>query len=157
VTRPKGELISQKSGRCSTFLSQPHRQPLLFDAKISLDRQKQPPYTLTPRKQCLIQKGTRRISREIPGSAAFAMHCKGLELGGYECRGFYGQALQLVLNPKGGNHHGIGLPARMEEDGTNRQMKRKGNLLKKDRLGRIWDLQTGMPEESLLRDLGIEP
>jgi len=36
VTRPKGELISQKSGRCSTFLSQPHRQPLLFDAKYPL-------------------------------------------------------------------------------------------------------------------------
>jgi len=33
ITRLKGELISQKSGRRSTFLSQPQRQPLLIDAK----------------------------------------------------------------------------------------------------------------------------
>jgi hypothetical protein len=36
VTRPNDELISQKSSRCSTFRPQPHRQPLLFDAQISL-------------------------------------------------------------------------------------------------------------------------
>jgi aldehyde:ferredoxin oxidoreductase len=83
-------------------------------------------------------EGTRRLSREIPGSSAFAMHCKGLEIGGYECRGFYGQALQFALNPKGGDHHGIGMPARMEAaDGTNRQIKGKGNALKKDGLTRI--------------------
>jgi hypothetical protein len=45
VTRPKGELISQKSGHRSIFITQLHRQPLLFDAGISIDKQKQPPYT----------------------------------------------------------------------------------------------------------------
>jgi aldehyde:ferredoxin oxidoreductase len=66
------------------------------------------------------------------------MHCKGLEIGGYECRGFFGQALQFALNPKGGDHHGIGMPARLEAaDGTNRQIKGKGNALKKDGLERI--------------------
>jgi hypothetical protein len=39
----KGELISQKSGRCSTFRSQPHRQPLILDAKYPLTRENSPP------------------------------------------------------------------------------------------------------------------
>ncbi len=83
-------------------------------------------------------EGVRAMSARIPGSAAFAMHCKGMEMGGYECRGFYGQALQFALNPKGGDHHGIGLPARAEmADGSNRQTAGKGNLLKPDALGRI--------------------
>ncbi len=83
-------------------------------------------------------EGTRRLSELIPGSSGFAMHCKGMELGGYESRGFYGQALQFAINPKGGDHHGVGLPARMEAaDGTNRQVAGKGQLLKKDALGRI--------------------
>lgn len=83
-------------------------------------------------------EGTRILSAQIPGSSAFAMHCKGLELGGYECRGLYGQALQFALNPKGGDHHGFGLPARTEAaDGTNRQIAGKGNLLKNDALGRV--------------------
>ena len=103
----------------------------------------------------------KRHAQNQPGDTGFCGLChalQGVGAWGYECRGFYGQALQLALNPKGGDHQGIGLPARMEEaDGTNRQIKGKGNLLKKDGLGRIWDLQTGMPEESLLRDLGIEP
>jgi len=33
VKRSKDEMISQKSGRQSIFLTLPHRQPLLFDAK----------------------------------------------------------------------------------------------------------------------------
>ena len=82
-------------------------------------------------------EGVRAVSAQIPGSSAFAMHVKGLELGGYECRGFYGQALQFALNPKGGDHHGFGLPARTEAaDGTNREIKGKGELLKKDAQGR---------------------
>jgi aldehyde:ferredoxin oxidoreductase len=83
-------------------------------------------------------EGTRIASGHIPGSSAFAMHCKGLEMGGYECRGFYGQALQFALNPKGGDHHGIGMPVRTEAaEGTNRQVAGKGALLKKDAVGRI--------------------
>jgi hypothetical protein len=37
-------MISQKGGRCSTFLSQPHRQPLLFDAKYPLTSNNSPLY-----------------------------------------------------------------------------------------------------------------
>jgi hypothetical protein len=57
VSRPKSELISQKDDRRSTFLLKSHRQPLVFDktrCKISIDNQKQPPYTSAIEKQCLI-------------------------------------------------------------------------------------------------------
>jgi len=54
VTRPKGEPISQNDGRCSTSLSQPHRQPLLFDGQNSIDTQNLSSYTPTVNKQCLI-------------------------------------------------------------------------------------------------------
>lgn len=83
-------------------------------------------------------EGTRRLAEEITGSHAFAMHCKGLELGGYEPRGFYGQALAFALNPKGGDHHGVGLPARMEAaQGTNLNIKGKGIELLKGATDRI--------------------
>ena len=83
-------------------------------------------------------EGARRLAAEIPGSEAFAMHCKGLEMGGYECRAFFGQALAFALNSKGGDHHGLGLPARLEAaDGTNLEIKGKGMLVKKEAVGRI--------------------
>lgn len=83
-------------------------------------------------------EGTRRLAAEIPGSEAFAMHCKGLEMGGYECRGVFGQALEFALNPKGGDHHGLGLPARLEAaDGSNLRINGKGALLKREAIGRI--------------------
>ncbi len=83
-------------------------------------------------------EGTRRLAAEIPGSLAFAMQCKGLEMGGYECRGLFGQALEFALNPKGGDHHGIGLPARVEAaNGTGRNIKGKGIALKKEAIDRI--------------------
>ena len=83
-------------------------------------------------------EGTRRLTDRIPGSSAFAMHCKGLEMGGYECRGFFGQALEFAVNPKGGDHHGMGLPARAEAaDGTHREIKGKGARLKKEASERV--------------------
>jgi aldehyde:ferredoxin oxidoreductase len=83
-------------------------------------------------------EGTRRLAAEIPGSSAFAMQCKGLEMGGYECRGLFGQALEFALNPKGGDHHGIGLPARVEAaNGTGRNIKGKGIALRKEAIDRI--------------------
>ena len=83
-------------------------------------------------------EGTRVLSGRIPGSSPFAMHCKGLEIGGYECRGFFGQALEFAVNPKGGDHHGMGLPARTEAaDGTNREIKGKGARLKKEATERV--------------------
>jgi hypothetical protein len=43
VTRPKGEPISQKSGRRSTFLTQSRRHPLFFDEKYPLTGKNTPP------------------------------------------------------------------------------------------------------------------
>jgi aldehyde:ferredoxin oxidoreductase len=82
-------------------------------------------------------EGTRRLASQIPGSSAFAMHCKGLEMGGYECRGLFGQALSFALNPKGGDHHGFGLPARAEAaNGTNRKIEGKAATVIKDAIDR---------------------
>jgi aldehyde:ferredoxin oxidoreductase len=61
-----------------------------------------------------LAKGTKRFSEEIKGSEGFAMHVKGLELGGYECRGLNGQALQFAISTRGGCHHAYGIPARVD-------------------------------------------
>lgn len=74
----------------------------------------------------ILARGTRYASQQIPGSEGFAMHAKGLEFGGYECRGSWGQALQFAVNARGGCHHGYGLPARVEHVkglGINREGK----------------------------------
>ncbi len=85
-----------------------------------------------------ISKGTMRLSSEIKGSEAFAMHVKGLELGGYECRGSNGQALQFAIDNRGGCHHGYGLPARSEiMDGTRLDIKGKGLYVKNAATSRI--------------------
>lgn len=85
-----------------------------------------------------LAKGTRRLSEEIRGSAAFAMHVKGLEFGGYECRGLYGQALQFAIDNRGACHHGYGLPARAEAaNGTRLQVQGKGMQVKKAATTRI--------------------
>jgi aldehyde:ferredoxin oxidoreductase len=83
-------------------------------------------------------KGTKRLSQEIKGSEAFAMHAKGLELGGYECRGLNGQALQFAISTRGGCHHAYGLPARSEVlDGTRLNVKGKGEYVKNAAVSRI--------------------
>ena len=85
-----------------------------------------------------LTKGTKKLSEEIKGSEAFAMHVKGLELGGYECRGSNGQALQFAIDNRGGCHHGYGLPARMETaDGTRMEIKGKGAYVKNAAISRI--------------------
>ncbi|MBW2000212.1 MAG: hypothetical protein JRJ29_19920 [Deltaproteobacteria bacterium] len=82
--------------------------------------------------------GTSRLSSEIKGSEAFAMQVKGMELGGYECRGLNGQALQFAIDNRGGCHHGYGLPARMEIfDNTRLDLKGKGEYVKKAAISRI--------------------
>jgi aldehyde:ferredoxin oxidoreductase len=59
-------------------------------------------------------------------------------MGGYESRGFYGQALQFAINPKGGDHHAFGLPARSEAAaGTNKNIMGKGMEVKKAAIDRI--------------------
>jgi aldehyde:ferredoxin oxidoreductase len=79
-----------------------------------------------------LSKGTKRLSEQINGSEAFAMQVKGMELGGYECRGLNGQALQFAIGSRGGCHHSYGLPARQEVfDGTRLDIEGKGEYVKK--------------------------
>ena len=85
-----------------------------------------------------ISKGTMRLSKEIKGSEAFAMHAKGMEFGGYECRGANGQALQFAIDNRGGCHHGYGLPARMEVfDNTRLEVAGKGEYVKQAAISRM--------------------
>ncbi len=85
-----------------------------------------------------LAKGTKRLSEEIKGSEGFAMHAKGMELGGYECRGLNGQALQFAISTCGGSHHAYGLPARAETmDGTRLNLEGKGEQVKHAAIGRI--------------------
>lgn len=85
-----------------------------------------------------LAKGTRKLSQEISGSEGFAMHVKGMELGGYECRGLNGQALQFAINNRGGCHHGYGLPARQEIfDDSRLDIAGKGEQVKNAAISRI--------------------
>lgn len=85
-----------------------------------------------------LAKGTKRLSKEIKGSEDFAMHVKGMELGGYECRGLNGQALQFAIDNRGGCHHSYGLPARKEIfDDTRLQVEEKGEYVKDLAIGQI--------------------
>ncbi len=85
-----------------------------------------------------LAKGTKRLSEQIKGSEGFAMHSKGMELGGYECRGLNGQALQFAISTCGGSHHAYGLPARAETlNGTRLEVEGKGEQVKQAAIGRI--------------------
>jgi aldehyde:ferredoxin oxidoreductase len=83
--------------------------------------------------------GTRKMAEKIgKGTEAFAMHAKGMELGGYDCRGYNGQALQYALSSRGGCHHAYGLPCRvemMQKNGTS--LENKGKMLKAGAIQRI--------------------
>ena len=57
----------------------------------------------------LLAEGTRRAAERVGGgSAAFAMHVKGLELPGYEPRTLQGMALGLAVNSRGADHNRSG-------------------------------------------------
>ncbi len=82
--------------------------------------------------------GTKALSQKIAGSDGFAMHAKGMEFGGYECRGLNGQALQFAISARGGCHHAYGLPARAETlDGSRQAVEGKGVQVKNAAIGRI--------------------
>ncbi|MBI3016048.1 MAG: aldehyde ferredoxin oxidoreductase family protein [Candidatus Tectomicrobia bacterium] len=87
----------------------------------------------------LLGEGVMRAAAKIgQGSQAFAMHGKGLELGGYECRGAKGQAIQYSVGTRGGCHHDLGLPARTETvGGKGAEMAGKGDLTRRLALSRI--------------------
>lgn len=85
-----------------------------------------------------LTKGTKGLSEEITGSEGFAMHVKSMEMGGYECRGLNGQALQFAIDARGGCHHGYGLPARAEViDGTRLNIEGKGGYVRRAAITRI--------------------
>jgi aldehyde:ferredoxin oxidoreductase len=79
----------------------------------------------------LMAEGVRRCASHIgQGSEEFAMHAQGLELGGWGCRAAYGQALQCALSPRGGCHHDLGIPAKMEWGSPEAtRVKGKGKLV----------------------------
>jgi aldehyde:ferredoxin oxidoreductase len=54
-------------------------------------------------------EGVRHLSRTVgQGSETFAMHAKGLELGGYDPRGAKGEGLAMATSERGGCHHAGG-------------------------------------------------
>ncbi len=86
----------------------------------------------------LLSQGVRKMSARIKGSEAFAMHAKGLELGGYESRGLMGQSLQFAIDNRGGCHHGCGIIVRDELlEGNQLEVESKGEQVKKLAIGRI--------------------
>ncbi|MBI4319181.1 MAG: aldehyde ferredoxin oxidoreductase family protein [Chloroflexi bacterium] len=86
----------------------------------------------------LLGMGVRRASQEIPGSEHFAMHAKGLELGGYEARTSLGQGLAFSLCPIGGSHGALALPARAESlNGTLGSVEGRGSLIRTLAVDRI--------------------
>ncbi len=59
--------------------------------------------------------GTRALAAAIGGGAeGFAMHAKGMELGGYDPRGAKGMALVYACGPRGGCHHAGGYTVAVE-------------------------------------------
>lgn len=59
--------------------------------------------------------GSRALAAEIGhGSEAFAMHTKGVEMGGYDPRGAKGMALVYGCGPRGGCHHAGGYTVTLE-------------------------------------------
>jgi len=51
-----------------------------------------------------LAQGVARLSKEMPGTEAFAMHVKGLELAAYDPRAVFGQGLSYAIAPRGGEH-----------------------------------------------------
>jgi aldehyde:ferredoxin oxidoreductase len=80
----------------------------------------------------LLGKGVREAAEVVGrGSEKYAMHVKGLEVGGYDPRGSKGQALVLACGPRGGCHHAYGVAALVEmPSGTGLQTAGKGNLVR---------------------------
>lgn len=57
----------------------------------------------------IVAQGSRRMAEMFgQGSERFAMHAKGMELGGYDPRGLKGMGLVYACGPRGGCHHSGG-------------------------------------------------
>jgi aldehyde:ferredoxin oxidoreductase len=84
-------------------------------------------------------EGIKSLSEKIKGSESFAMHVKGMEFGGYECRGLNGQALQFAISPRGACHHTYGRPGPFEAQNNNGlEIEGKGALVKNEGIKRIF-------------------
>ncbi|MBN2567973.1 MAG: aldehyde ferredoxin oxidoreductase family protein [Deltaproteobacteria bacterium] len=79
----------------------------------------------------ILAEGTRSAANRIGGSSdAFAMHVKGMELGGYDPRGAVSQAITYAAGSRGGCHHGIGLGARVDAlKATRHETEGKASLI----------------------------
>ncbi|MEM3387490.1 MAG: aldehyde ferredoxin oxidoreductase family protein [Nitrososphaerales archaeon] len=80
----------------------------------------------------LLSDGVREAARKVgKGSESYAMHVKGLEIGGYDPRGSKGQGLVLAAGSRGGCHHAYGVASFVEiPQGTATSAKGKGLLVK---------------------------
>lgn len=66
----------------------------------------------------VLAQGTMRMAEQFgKGSEAFAMHTKGMELGGYDPRGMKAMSLVYACGPRGGCHHAGGYPVYIELKG----------------------------------------
>jgi len=85
-----------------------------------------------------LAEGTRYMAKKIgKGSEKFAMHAKGLELGGYDPRAIKGMALVFACGPRGGCHHAGGRPINEELAGDPLTPYNKGDMVKKSRENRV--------------------
>ncbi len=91
----------------------------------------------------ILSDGVREAANRIgQGTEEFAMHSKGMELGGYDPRGIKAQALVLACGPRGGCHHAGGyvISAELISGKYDRMaIKGKGSLVRQAR-----DLSTVM-------------
>jgi len=80
----------------------------------------------------LLSDGVREAARKVgKGSESYAMHVKGLEIGGYDPRGSKGQGLVLAAGSRGGCHHAYGVASFVEiPQGNATSAKGKGLLVK---------------------------
>ena len=82
----------------------------------------------------ILAHGTKNASEKLGGeSDKFAMHVKGLELGGYDPRSAKGQAVVFAAGNRGGCHHNIGLAAVFEvNQGICQEIEGKGMLVRRN-------------------------
>jgi aldehyde:ferredoxin oxidoreductase len=63
----------------------------------------------------ILAQGTKKMAEEFgKGTSDFAMHAKGMELGGYDPRGVKGMAIVFACGPRGGCHHAGGFTVFLE-------------------------------------------
>ncbi|MBI2456022.1 MAG: aldehyde ferredoxin oxidoreductase family protein [candidate division NC10 bacterium] len=85
----------------------------------------------------LLAEGVKRMAERIgQGSEAFAIHVKGLELGGYDPRGLQGEGLSMATAERGGCHHFGGYVVMTETSGKvdNLATAGKGKLVRETRM-----------------------